>query len=162
MQNFFLCWYALQKICTCSSRSRWGIILSSVGFLCICVIGNVQTMLDHFVQTRILTILLFVLVLHLFILWLHIIIITKNSISEVLPHFFRGFSGPFPTTRVLDKLYCRIVSHGVQYAWLCSITYSRFCNFPGQIHTFPFKETMGMLLITKNYVAPTCWYFMFR
>ena len=57
-------------------------------------------------------------------------------------------SDPFTSTGVPNQLYCRIISLGVQYVELSSITDSCFCNFPCQIYTFPFKETMGMLLAT--------------
>jgi len=66
------------------------------------------------------------------------------------------FSATFTSTGVPNQLYCRIVSLGVQHAVLSSITDSCFSNFPWQIYTFPFKETMGMLLVTTAIEGKFC------
>jgi hypothetical protein len=83
----------------------------------------------------------------------------KDSISKVfvVSYFHLHFSGPFTTTRVLDKLYRGIISIGVQYALLCSITYSSFFNFPGKVYAFPFNETMGMVLMTEYFITVSLW-----
>ncbi|XP_014620658.1 cyclin-A1-1-like isoform X1 [Glycine max] len=48
-----------------------------------------------------------------------------------------------PTVKCFLRRFVRAAAHDVQeYAVLSSITNSCLCNFPCQIYTFPFKETM--------------------
>lgn len=51
--------------------------------------------------------------------------------------------GSIVAARVLGELYSRAIPSGVQYALLCSIPYSGFSNFLGQLYSSPFKETLG-------------------
>jgi hypothetical protein len=60
--------------------------------------------------------------------------------------------GSMLAVRVLSQLHCGVISLRIQYALPCSLTYSCFGNFLGQIYTFPVKETMGMCLILNQVV----------
>ena len=62
-------------------------------------------------------------------------------------------------TNYIDEL--SLLEYNMLCYALCSITNSHFCNFSGQIYTFPFNQTMGMLLISNRSSTPVSTNFNF-
>jgi RsiW-degrading membrane proteinase PrsW (M82 family) len=79
--------------------------------------------------------------------WLLFIISIPSNFDSLWCILSAILLGSMVAVRVLSQLHCGIISLRVQCALPCSLTYSCFGNFLGQICTFPVIETMGMCLI---------------